>query len=336
MRRHASNITPKHVALLLVVAVTLVFLFARSPKKENESTNIIPEFVNRCTTTPVLAKREGFQRLPTLVIYVFAETSDIKISNFQFFLQHGLCEDCSNLDIAIIINGNHTQKIPDHKNIKVYRRENNKPHCGDFGAWEFLFEILVKEKKLKRYKRIMFINDTVRGPFINPNFLVMFSQDFHFTDLFSAAITEDTRYIGSYIHCGNLDPVAVVGFSHVQTMSFMLDDVALELSRPLMTCYESHSDTITYGEIGLSKNLIKNNINIGTMMYAYKGIDFRCNDQLRHRCNDLKYAVFPDNYFEISVNPMEVVFIKATPVTRPNWELLDTYRKFLNHSGVLV
>lgn len=45
--------------------------------------------------------------------------------------------------------------------------------CGDFGAWGDFFEKLGPAKK--KYKRFMFINDTVRGPFINPHFL-LFAQ----------------------------------------------------------------------------------------------------------------------------------------------------------------
>lgn len=52
--------------------------------------------------------------------------------------------------------------------------------CGDFGAWDQLFREMDPEK-LKKYKRIMFINDTVRGPFVDPNYLLLMPEVFIFS-----------------------------------------------------------------------------------------------------------------------------------------------------------
>lgn len=134
---------------------------------------------------------------------------------------NGLCEDCSNVEYAIIINGEtsisvshlffffsfslfpflffffyksfllylsvtifyiffflyllypfsffYYSSIPKHKNIQVVNRPNE---CGDFGAWDDFFN-KTHSSILKKYKRIMFVNDTVKGPFIDPNYLLL-------------------------------------------------------------------------------------------------------------------------------------------------------------------
>eukprot|EP00026_Physarum_polycephalum_P010041 Phypoly_transcript_10189.p1 GENE.Phypoly_transcript_10189~~Phypoly_transcript_10189.p1 ORF type:complete len:207 (+),score=24.06 Phypoly_transcript_10189:457-1077(+) len=174
--------------------------------------------------------------------------------------------------------------------------------CGDFGAWGEFFAKL--GSAYKKYKRFMFINDTVRGPFINPHFLLFSQHDFHFTDIFATYLSDETRMVGSYINCGG------GGFAHVQSMSYMVDSVALELLLPLFHCYDTKDDTVNYGEIGMSRLLISNNINIASLLYAYRGVDFRCNDEMRHNCNDRKDPAYDGWYFGISANPMEVVFFK--------------------------
>lgn len=243
-------------------------------------------------------------RPKTLVIYVFAESSPLKANNLKFFIEYGLCEHCNNVDYAFILNGPSSVQIPQHKNVMIMQRQND---CGDFGAWGDFFQKLGPET-YKKYKRFMFINDTVRGPFINPQFLLFSQKNFHFTDIFAAYLSNETRMVGSYINCGGL--IDGEGYAHVQSMSFMVDDVALELVLPLFECYENRTATVKYGEIGMSRHLINNNINIASLLYAYKGIDFRCNDEMRHNCNEQLDPAFDEWYFGISANPMEVVFFK--------------------------
>lgn len=55
--------------------------------------------------------------------------------------------------------------------MEVWYRPNE---CGDFGAWRFMFDKL--GEKYKKYKRFMFVNDTVRGPYINPTILELIKQ----------------------------------------------------------------------------------------------------------------------------------------------------------------
>ena len=58
-------------------------------------------------------------------------------------------------------------QFPNYANIQVYTRNNTiNDTCaaGDFAAWDWLLSFIDR----KKYKRFMFINDTVRGPFLDP------------------------------------------------------------------------------------------------------------------------------------------------------------------------
>jgi len=307
--------------LLLAIVflnVVLIVLYASYMHRKT-----IPAYYNRCNTSlPVNAGH--VDRPPTLVIFVFAETDEIKIENFKYFLRYGLCEDCANVDYAIVINGDTNIQIPNHKNLFILRRPNT---CGDFGAWGDLFKQMDPQIR-KKYKRFMFINDTVRGPFISPNYAYMIPLGFHFADLFNQLMTNETRIVGSYINCGAL--LDIVGQSHVQTMSFMLDDVSLQLSLHLFKCYKGHIDTIVHGELELSKNLLAHNINIGSLLYAYRGVDFRCNDKMRYRCNDANIPSNDGGYFGFSPNPVEVVFHKNSKNSLQKTNISELYTEWFH------
>jgi len=271
------------------------------------------------------------ERPLTLVIYVYSETDHLKKANMEYFLQHGLCENCTNVENVIILNGPSELQFPVHKNLYILRRANQ---CGDFGAWSQLFTEMDPEK-YKKYKRFMFINDTVRGPFVDPSFYLMSKQDFHFTDIFNLYVTNSTRMIGSYINCGSVWGQGGEGYSHVQTMSFMLDNVALEVIRPLIKCYQDKIDTVTLGEIGMSKALLEANINIGSLLYAYRGVDFRTDSKMRLECNTKLDATIDGNYFGISVNPFEVVFYKNTRIST-DMRVVDLYSNSMKKPNFIV
>jgi len=164
----------------------------------------------------------------------------------------------------------------------------------------------------------MFLNDSVRGPFIDHKFEFLFPKNFHFVDLFASRLTEETRIVGSYINCGEVPFMA--RHAHVQSMAFMMDDVALNFSRPRIKCYTDKLETVAEGEIGISRNLVTNhNINLGAMLYAYRGVDFRCNEPMRYDCNRAINPVVEGLYFGGNVDPFEVVFYKINFDVKSNF-----------------
>lgn len=112
--------------VLLNVLVTIYCMYQTSDyfKIYKKSPSILPR-----TVEPI--------RPPTLVIYVYAEVDSTKTNNFLYFLEYvnsffsiffflifyvfilfskmlfskGLCENCTNIDFAIIINGNTSTEV---------------------------------------------------------------------------------------------------------------------------------------------------------------------------------------------------------------------------------
>jgi len=256
-------------------------------------------------------------------VFVFADVSELKVENLAYFAKYGMCENCSNVDYVFVVNGKTNFVFPTFKNVKVYE---NDQGCGDFGAWNFLFEHHIDYKK---YKRLMFINDTVRGPFVDPHYRFMLGEDFHFTDIFASYLTNDTKLVGSYINCGTVSGNRGAGFSHVQSMVWMTDDVGMEIVRPLIKCYPDKYATVALGEIGLSRTMIENGYNIASLFYAYRGVDFRTDEDHRTNCNNQEDATYPGRYFGDTVSPTEVIFYKNSRQTTVVAPHIANYPKWL-------
>ncbi|GAM88307.1 hypothetical protein ANO11243_063400 [Dothideomycetidae sp. 11243] len=98
----------------------------------------------------------------TLVVYAYFEDShDIGFQNANFFVKHALH---ASADFIFILQGDAPKfrpTIPDERNIRIIQRDNT---CMDLGAYGELFR---SENGLAtRYRKYIFINASVRGPFI--------------------------------------------------------------------------------------------------------------------------------------------------------------------------
>lgn len=244
----------------------------------------------------------------------------LKRDNLDYFVKHGMCEDCTNVDYYFVINGETSFQFPEHENVQVFWRKNE---CGDFGALDHVFTLV----DYKKYKRVMVINDTVRGPFVDHHYRFLMGEDFHFTDIFASYLTDEVKLVGSYINCGSVwGGCGGVSFSHVQTMAWYTDDIGMEIIRPRLRCYEDKIETVVEGEIGISRAIIDKGYNIASLQYAYLGVNFRDDEKYRTRCNDCNDATYPSNYYGQSVTPTEVVFFKNTRV--PDLPLINQYTQW--------
>jgi hypothetical protein len=96
-----------------------------------------------------------------VVLYAYHETP-IARENAEFFIRHGLHD---NADFVFIFNGETylDELLPKNRsNIRVVRRTNDCFDMGSYGA------VLMEDNKamVKRYKRFILMNSSIRGPFI--------------------------------------------------------------------------------------------------------------------------------------------------------------------------
>jgi hypothetical protein len=233
----------------------------------------------------------------TLVLYVFFEYNN-RVA--QFF-QKAIFYD-KNVDFIVIINNLklklQTNTFP--PNVKFFIRDN----IGfDFGGWS---DALLTNNLYKNYKYFIFANASIIGPFNSNN---------KWTDIYINGLQENNiKLFGSTINCQGLPDTN----SHVQSYIFSMDIITLEY---LIKCgiftmnnyTVSKNDTIDFKEILMSRKIIENGWNIGSLMKYYKNVDFtfktkKAGDYNIRFLDDIMY----DYWYKRGLwNLNELVFIKG-------------------------
>jgi hypothetical protein len=244
----------------------------------------------------------------TLCIYVLHQYN----LNVDFFIKNGIFLD-PNVDFYFVIND--TELKLDILGCKVINRQNINL---DNGAWSHVLFMKDNEKFLyENYDYFVFINATVRGPF-----LPVWYKDKNWIKLFTDRITNELKLFGPMI-CIFDNKV------HVQSMCFVTDRVGLQvgIDNGIFVKDEPPLDKFTIcmkKEIGYSTAILNSGYNIGCMLKAYDGIDFR---NFQSKVDTLCFFE-PYSYFGTNVHPYEVIFWKILGDDRQsghNKEVVDKY-----------
>jgi lipopolysaccharide biosynthesis protein len=241
----------------------------------------------------------------TLVLYVFHEYNN----RVEHFFKYCIFND-PNVDF-IIISNNKKFKINNlPANVRFLARDN----IGyDFGGWS---DALLINELYKNYDYFIFANSSVIGPFMNTSE--------KWTDKYINGLKKDNiKLFGSTINsCGFGLPDSVdlrnpEKQSHVQSYIFSMDRITLEYLIKCeifsMTNYaKTYEDAICLKEINMSRKIIENDWNIGSLMNYYKGVDFRFKTKKPEDYNITFLGDMMDNRGKNEVwNLYEVVFIKG-------------------------
>lgn len=120
-----------------------------------------------------------------LILFSFHETESAA-KNLEFFVKHALH---AKADFIFIINGEHTQDLSaleELPNVRIIERENR---CLDLGAYH---EVLTENPTLQTaYKRYIFVNDSIRGPF-----LPSWAEERCWSDAYWDKLDETTKLAG--------------------------------------------------------------------------------------------------------------------------------------------
>lgn len=231
--------------------------------------------------------------MTTLVLYTFHKLND----NLLYFIRHGLVKK-DNITFVLIGNCESLPiNLPAQSNVKIYFRENKG---FDFGAWSYgLLEI--PEINYNNYEYFIFINQTVRGPFL-PTY-----ANTDWTIFFTNMINSNVKLAGTTIGLNK-------NRAHVQSMVMVTDKVGLqvgfenEIFSPKVNGLSK--DEVINLEINYSTHILKKNYNIKCLLKIFEGIDFRKFDF--QRILNIKYfdANYQYGYFGNTIHPYEVIFIK--------------------------
>ena len=193
----------------------------------------------------------------TLVLFVFHEYN-IRINSF---INKCIFYD-ENVDFVMICNNkNIIFNVPDYV-TKIFR-----DNIGyDFGGWS---EALLTNNSYQKYEHFIFVNSSVVGPFV-PSFY----KD-KWTNIYIGGLINNVKLFGSTINtCG--DPLHK---SHVQSYIFAMNKITLEYLIKCeifsMTNYaKTFDEAIWNKEVLMSRKIIENGWNIGSLLRYYNNVDF--------------------------------------------------------------
>ena len=234
-----------------------------------------------------------------LVLYVFHILND----RVEHFLKNVIFED-NNVDFFIIVN-NKTYKINNPNklnNVTILYRDN----IGyDFGGWS---DALLTNNLYENYDNFIFVNSSVIGPYV-PGY-----YKGKWTDIFIDGIQHNNvKLFGSTINTMN----DTKNMSHVQSYIFSMDKNTLKYLIQCeifsMTNYaKTFDDAIYQKEVLMSRKIIENNWNIGSLLQCYKDLDFTFANKTPEEYNITFWGdvMFP-KCKGILWNDYDLVFIKG-------------------------
>lgn len=238
----------------------------------------------------------------TLVLFVF----DVFNDRVKLFLDNCFFKD-PNVDF-IVISNNKSNKftVPDY--VKTLLREN----IGyDFGGWS---DALLIDNLYKNYDNYIFVNSSVIGPFVPAYF-----KD-NWTDIYINGLQGNVKLFGTTINTENTligvnDPLRI---SHVQTYIFSMDKTTLEylISCEIfsMTNYAAtYLDAIYQKELLMSRKIVENKWNLGSLYPAYKNVDFTFSEKKpnEYGSNFFKGDLMYEKHRNKLWNEYDLVFLKG-------------------------
>jgi hypothetical protein len=257
----------------------------------------------------------------TLIVYVFGETHESSEQNLAFFVRNAVREshDADYYFILQQINKKifDKRKLPKLPSNAQYIQHENK--CFDLGSigW-FLSSGMIERSK---YKYFIFLNSSVRGPFI----VSYYDSPIWYT-IFTRRLNEHIKLVGCTINCERSPHVQ----SYLLTLSPDTFDFLLKNST-VFDCHLTQKAAVDNGEIVANQMILKSGYGIDSLMRKYQGIDFRLN--VSEKCSNLSNPTGQKSADGIILDPFEVVFVKTKygPLLHhDNYERLLVYEKWVH------
>ncbi|KAI8114368.1 hypothetical protein M9434_002493 [Picochlorum sp. BPE23] len=264
--------------------------------------------------------RRGRQEIAVAIFYVFSPSSSSYISNFIFFYNtavlsnpdKGFTYDYFLISNALDGRGNETvtsllQTCPKTRNVKIFEKDNS---CFDLGSIGWLLN--TDKTILKRYAYFIWVNASVRGPFLAP-----YAKGVHWTQplIRNLQSNKKVKLVGPVINCG------VPGasrhskpFPHVQSYVSCTDQEGMEIlyNNRVFDCHKTKFYAIEKGEIMASRVLIGMNYTISSLMSNQK-IEWSA-DTNHSSCNSLRDPMQTSHQMEgVPLQLYEILFAKVKP-----------------------
>ena len=321
-----QNFVSPSIYLILIIVVSFIIVAYHF----TTHTALLDRFGYRSNTSsaelsPFNRSRFGNHRITparTLVIYVYGKTHVSAEKNLVFFIQHAV-RHSDHADYYFILQqidktSFDETKLPVLPPNAHYIQHENK--CFDIGTvgW-FLSSGMIDRT---RYKYFIFLNSSVRGPFI-----VSYYESTTWYTIFTRRLNDHIKLVGCTINCESAPHVqSYLWTLNLETLDFLLKN------KTIFVCYGSKNDAINNAEIGASQILLKSGYGIDSLMTKYRGVDFRLN--ITEKCSNKLNPVFDKGGGnDLTLDPYEVVFVKTkegTPPYHDNFQRVHIYEKWLH------
>jgi len=267
----------------------------------------------------------------TLVTYAYAEGlgngGEIDLHNFRFFLKLVLAEETpgtsdeyNRINYNIVVSGQVCTPCEDtlprllskpgrqvDKKVTVLYREN---YGMDFGGYNFSLQWEEKQGSMHKYAYFVFINSSLRGPFM-PKWT---PPGFHFTSVLTGFFRENpkVKLAGSYITC--LPEAELTPGPIMESLFFAVDAESIHwlIEDGVFNSRAGKVDAILSGEYAILRSVTRHGGKVeGLSMRYAKGLNWT--DTSHHHCNDNRHSSRRGLLDKgISPNPIEHVFVKSS------------------------
>ncbi|KAH7621353.1 hypothetical protein NADE_006616 [Nannochloris sp. 'desiccata'] len=255
----------------------------------------------------------AFQPAPTLVIYVYSSSDPEYLKNLEFFIREAIKPN-DGCDYVIVLQQNSPEDVPwpnlqllnDTKTtvgwrVKIDKHILDTPvlpsnarfilhpnECFDLGTVGWVLQTQIKD--LSKYKYFIWLNSSVRGPFLPPFLRGHLHWSLPFTSKLSSSsrtvfpttttssthLKPEVKLVGATINCGGAQGLSPL--PHVQSYITATDSVGLKIlmasSPGVFTCWKKMADVVINSEIGASRAIFDAGYSIDCLMSRYQGFDW--------------------------------------------------------------
>lgn len=231
-----------------------------------------------------------------LILYTFHEFD----SNVQYFLERGYLDD-PRVDFLFVVNDKGFQgELPGKTIIR-----DNVGH--DFGAWQ---EGILHDDNHTKYDYFVFVNSSVRGPFVPPY------CDKNWVEVFCGLFSPGVGVVGSTAAVSSAqEKLGTEDFLklYVQSYAFALNRESLFLLRGGLFSQDfasmSKESLVCSAEENISHFLLSAGYTLQTLQSSYYNRDFLLfpHDYSREDFDPTRYR---NHYYGMNLHPFEVLFLK--------------------------
>jgi hypothetical protein len=219
---------------------------------------------------------------PYLCLYFSQGVSPEELQNLLFFLMFGVEENNPDIDYLLIFVGVESEMVElpmdvtarlnvvlTFANVRTLNIANPTSEYCAFGHG--LSRLGGVDAVLTNYQYMLFVSDSVRGPFM-PAYL-SFAKSRRLQSWYAQFVSRmqfqagapEVHLVGSYLSSEL--------HTHVQSMVYAMDRVGLATARDVFRCYNG-DDSLWQSEIGLAGRMLKAGHNVASMSAVFDGANF--------------------------------------------------------------